>query len=51
MCRASLIEVLGFIVILGTVKNNINKTSENALINASEFTETQVKIRRSWLFE
>ncbi len=39
MGRALLIDVLGFIVIFGTVKNNINKTSENAAINTSEFTE------------
>ena len=42
MGRASLIAVLGFIVIFGTVRNNINKTSENATINASEFTENVI---------
>ena len=40
MGRASLIFVLGFIVIFGMVRINIDKTSENASENSSEFTET-----------
>ena len=40
MGRASLIVVLGFIVIFGFVRGNINKTSENAAANSSEYTET-----------
>ncbi len=40
MGRASLLIVLGFIVIFGMVRGNINKTSENASSNSSEFTET-----------
>ncbi|MCH8299222.1 MAG: hypothetical protein IIC39_01605 [Candidatus Marinimicrobia bacterium] len=39
MGRAALIFVLGFIVIFGMVRNNINKTSETASTNSSEFTE------------
>ncbi len=39
MGRASLIIVLGFIVIFGFVRGNINKTSENAATNSSEYTE------------
>lgn len=40
MGRASLLIVLGFIVIFGMVRGNINKTSENASSNSSEYTET-----------
>ena len=40
MGRASLIVVLGFIVIFGFVRGNINKTSENAAANSSEYAET-----------
>ena len=40
MGRASLLIVLGFIVIFGMVRGNINKTSENASSNSSEFAET-----------
>lgn len=40
MGRASLLVVLGFIVIFGMVRNNINKTSESSSENSSEYTET-----------
>ena len=40
MGRAALLIVLGFIVIFGMVRGNINKTSENASTNSSEYTET-----------
>ena len=40
MGRASLIIVLGFIVIFGFVRGNINKTSERSQTNLSEYTET-----------
>ena len=40
MGRASLIAVLGFIVIFGMVRQNINKTSEASSLNSSIFTET-----------
>ena len=40
MGRASLIAVLGFIVIFGMVRQNINKTSESSALNSSIFTET-----------
>ena len=40
MGRASLLIVLGFIVIYGMVRININKTSEGASTNSSEYAET-----------
>ena len=40
MGRATLLVVLGFIVIFGMVRNNINKTSESSSENASIYTET-----------
>ncbi|MCH8289224.1 MAG: hypothetical protein IID12_08990, partial [Candidatus Marinimicrobia bacterium] len=40
MGRASLIVVLGFIVIFGFVRGNINKTSERSQTNLFEYTET-----------
>ena len=40
MGRSSLIAVLGFIVIFGMVRQNINKTSESSALNSSVFTET-----------
>lgn len=40
MGRSSLIAVLGFIVIFGMVRQNINKTSESSALNSSIFTET-----------
>ena len=40
MGRASLLIVLGFIVIFGMVRSNITKTSENASANSSEYAET-----------
>ncbi len=40
MGRATLIAVLGFIVIFGMVRQNINKTSESSALNSSVFTET-----------
>ena len=40
MGRASLLVVLGFIVIFGMVRNNINKTSESSSENSSEYTES-----------
>ncbi len=40
MGRAALIAVLGFIVIFGFVRGNINKTSERSQTNLSEYTET-----------
>ena len=39
MGKAALLIVLGFIVIYGMVRININKTSESASINSSEYTE------------
>ena len=39
MGRASLLVVLGFIVIFGIVRNNINKTSESSSENSSEYTD------------
>ena len=39
MGRAALIFVLGFIVIFGMVRINIDKTSESASTNSSEFTD------------
>ncbi len=40
MGRSSLIAVLGFIVIFGMVRQNINKTSESSALNSSVFTES-----------
>ena len=40
MGRAALIAVLGFIIIFGFVRGNINKTSERSQTNLSEYTET-----------
>ena len=40
MGRSSLIAVLGFIVIFGMVRQNINKTSESSALNSSIFKET-----------
>lgn len=40
MGRASLIVVLGFIVIFGTIRGNLDKTSEDSQLNTSIFTET-----------
>ena len=40
MGRAALIAVLGFIVIFGIIRGNINKTSERSQTNLSEYTET-----------
>ncbi len=39
MGRASLLVVLGFIVIFGMVRNNINKTSESSSENSSEYAD------------
>jgi len=39
MGRASLIAVLGFIVIFGTIRGNLDKTSEDSQLNTSVFTE------------
>ena len=40
MGRASLIMVLGFIVIFGTLRNNLDKTTEESSLNSSIFTES-----------
>ena len=40
MGRASLIIVLGFIVIFGTIRGNLDKTSEEAQLNSALFTES-----------
>lgn len=40
MGRASLIMVLGFIVIFGTLRNNLDKTTEESSLNSSVFTES-----------
>ena len=39
MGKAALYMVLGFIVIFGMVRINIDKTSESASLNSSEYTE------------
>lgn len=39
MGRAMLFTVLGFIVIFGMVRNNINKTSESSSENSSDYTD------------
>ena len=40
MGRASLLTVLGFIVIFGTLRNNLDKTAESSSLNSSVFTES-----------
>ena len=40
MGRASLIMVLGFIVIFGSLRNNLDKTTQESSLNSSVFTES-----------
>lgn len=42
MGRAMLFTVLGFIIIFGMVRNNINKTSESSSENSSEYVEAVI---------